>query len=184
MIHNLYIFDFDGTLFNSPQPPDWWKDKSGWWNEIQSMTPPCLPKEPSAEWWVESTVKAVREALKDEYNYVVLLTGRRDGTFNSRIHELLKQKDLNFDEVHLSDQSDTQAFKVAQIDRILEEHPAIETVDLWEDFVSMVLPYRATVKEEGAKFRLHKVKVEPRKAECTEDEFLTKKVALRYASLV
>lgn len=184
MIRRLYILDFDGTLFNSPSPPDWLKDKDGWWHDPASLNPPCLPKEPPAEWWIEPTVKSVREALNEEDSYVVLLTGRPADGFTSRIHDLLRQKGLKFDEVHLTDRIDTQAFKVERIRKLLEEHPSIERVDLWEDMIDMVRPYRATVKEADVEFKLHKVDVAKRKSPCTEDEFLTKKVASRYASLV
>jgi hypothetical protein len=184
MLRRLYILDFDGTLFNSPTPPDWWKDKDGWWFDPVSLNPPMLPKEPPEDWWIGSTVNAARKALSEGDSYVVLLTGRPAEGFTSRVHELLRQRGLEFDEVHLSDRTDTQAFKVEQIRRILGEHPSIARVDLWEDMINMVRPYRATVEEADIEFKLHKVDVADRQSPCTEDEFLTKKVASRYASLV
>lgn len=181
MIRYLYVFDFDGTLFNSPEPPTWWKDKDGWWFDIQSMTPPCLEKEPSEDWWVESTVNDFEKAAEDEEIYNVLLTGRPAKDFTNRVKELLRQKSLQFDEVHLSDREDTQAFKVEQIKRIIKEHPSIERVEMWEDFVDMIPPYRAAVKEAGLEFKLWPVKVKRRKAECEkDDEALAKKVAHRF----
>lgn len=180
MIRKLYIFDFDGTLFNSPYPPSWWKDKDDWWGNIQSMTPPCLPKEPPEDWWIESTVNDFEDAIKDDEIYTVLLTGRSAKIFTNRVKELLRQKGLKFDEVHLSDRTDTQAFKIEQIKRIIEEHPSLERVEMWEDFVDMVPPYRASVKEAGLKFKLWPVKVEHRKSEGTEDEVLAKKVVSRF----
>lgn len=45
--------------------------------------------------------------------------------------------------------------------------------------IDMVRPYRATVKEADIEFKLHKVDMKERKSPCTEDEFLTKKVARR-----
>lgn len=183
MIHNLYVFDFDGTLFRSPHPPDWWEDKDGWWFQIESVIPPCLPKVPS-DWWIEPTVKAAREALNKENNYVVLLTGRPADVFTDRVQELLNQKGLVFDEVHLSDRVDTKEFKIEQIQRILREHPTIETVDLWEDWTEMIPFYRDAVEEVGVKFTAHEVDTPKRKAPCTEDEFLTRKVASRYVHSV
>jgi len=183
VIRRLCVFDFDGTLFRSPHPPDWWEDKDGWWFQIESMIPPCLPKVPS-DWWIESTVKAAREEMKDEYSYVVLLTGRPREVFTDRIHALLGQKGLNFDEVHLSDRVDTNEFKVEQIQRILLEHPTIRMVDLWEDWSEMIPSYQAAVEETGVSFTPHEVKVSERKSPCTEDEFIAGKVALRYGHSV
>ena len=180
MIRCLYIFDFDGTLFNSPEPPDWWKDKTAWWSDPQSMLPPCLPREPSAEWWIEPTVKDFKKATEDNEIYNVLLTGRESAQFTTRVKELLRQKGLQFDDVRLLDQEDTQTFKVEQINRILKEYPSIERVEMWEDFVDMVPPYRAAVKEAGLEFKLWPVKVKRRKAECSEDEVMAKKVARRF----
>lgn len=184
MILRLCIFDFDGTLFNSPQPPDWWKDPAGWFYIIESMTPPCLAEVPSDDWWVESTVKEVRDSLSDESNYVVLLTGRQRTIFSERVHELLGQKDLKFDEVHLSDRVDTVDFKVECIKRMLSEHPTVEIVEMWDDMFDRIPPCKAVVESAGVKFKLHKVDMKERKSPCTEDEFLTNKVASRYVSLV
>ena len=64
----------------------------------------------------------------------------------------LRQKGLKFDEVHLADENRTpKPSKSEQIKRIIEEHPSLERVEMWEDFVDMVPPYRASVKEAGLK---------------------------------
>lgn len=179
MIKKLRVFDFDGTLFNSPEPPSWWEDKDGWWGDAQSLKPPALDEKPADSWWIGSTVTAVQEGNADPETYVVLLTGRKRDVFSGRVHELIRQKGLEFDEVHLTDQPDTQAFKTKEIGRILDEHPKIERVDLWEDMVRMVRPYRAVVEKEGVEFELHKVKVESRQADFPEKEAQEKEAARR-----
>lgn len=183
MIRRLCVFDFDGTLFNSPEPPEWWSDKEGWWDDVASLNPPMVPRDAPNSFWIGSTVTAAKEAIKDEGSYVVLLTGRTK-KFSARVRALLNQKGLEFDEIRLSDQKDTQAFKVAQIRRILKEHSDIEVVDLWEDMTDMVPPYRATAEEGGAEFNLHKVKVKRRKPDVAENDYITERVASRFASLV
>lgn len=185
MIRCLHIFDFDATLFRSPEPPDWWRGShDDWWHEIISLTPPILPKRPSEDWWVESTVSAVKAALGVDENHVVLLTGRPVGVFTSRVHELLRQKGLTFDGVRLSDQSNTQSFKAGEIRKLLDENPDVEHVDLWDDMLDLVPTYRAVVEDGGVEFEFHLVDVEARKSPCTEDEFLTGRVASRYLSPV
>lgn len=182
MIRRLHIFDFDATLFRSPEPPEWWRGSSDdWWHNIISLVPPCLSKDPTKDWWIESTVRAVRDALKEDGNLVVLLTGRQKNVFKKRIQSLLWQHGLAFDEVHLSDQPDTQAFKAGEIRKLLDENPDVVHVDLWDDMPDMVPAYQAVVEEAGVEFEFHLVDVEARKSPCTEDEFLTGKVAVRYA---
>jgi len=183
MIRYLDVFDFDGTLFNSPLPPDWWKDKAEWFYGIESLTPPCIPEVPS-DWWIESTVREAFRALSDVNHYVILMTGRNRDVFTSRVIQLIGQRDLEFDEVHLSDRKDTIAFKVENIERVLAGYPSIKVVNVWDDMINRTPAYRAAVEKTGAKFKLHIVSVKERKSPCTEDEFLTKKVASRYASLV
>ena len=41
-ITKLHIFDFDATLFNSPEAPEEWKTKNAktyWWNSSDSLNP-------------------------------------------------------------------------------------------------------------------------------------------------
>lgn len=185
MVRHLYIFDFDATLFRSPEPPDWWEDgHDDWWYKIVSLAPPGLPQNPSSDWWIESTVMAVREAMKDDSGLVVLLTGRQVGVFAKRVQGLLRQKGLPFDEVHLSDQPDTQTFKAEKIRKLLDENPDVKQVDLWDDMLNMIPAYQAVVEEAGVEFEFHVVNVEARRSPCTKDEFLTGKVASRYLSPV
>ena len=183
MIRYLDVFDFDGTLFKSPLPPDWWKDKADWFYGIESLTPPFVPEVPS-DWWIESTVRHAVRALSDATHYVILLTGRNNNTFSDRVNQLLEQKGLEFDEVHLSDRKDTVEFKVENIERVLSEYPSIKKVDLWDDQIERTPAYRVAVERVGVKFKLHMVNVEEVQSPCTEDEFLTGKVASRYSHSV
>jgi hypothetical protein len=184
MILYLDVFDFDGTLFKSPLPPDWWKDKAAWFYGIESLSPPFIPEIPSSDWWIEPTVRHAIRALSDVTHYVILLTGRNNDTFVDRISQLLEQKELEFDEVHLSDRKDTVSFKVDNIQRVLSEHPSIKQVSLWDDQIERTPAYQAAVERLGIKFKLHMVNVEEIKSPCTEDEFLSNKVVSRYTSLV
>jgi len=43
----LDIFDFDGTLFDSPGSPASFSGK-GWWDAPESLMPPCVPERPPA----------------------------------------------------------------------------------------------------------------------------------------
>jgi len=96
----LAVFDFDGTLFRSPEAPIW--AGKGWFVNVESLGPPCVPEKPEPNWWVSNTVSAARGAISDQNTWAVLITGRVDSIFRWRIPELLKAAGLNFDEVHLN----------------------------------------------------------------------------------
>jgi|SaaInlStandDraft_4_1057021.scaffolds.fasta_scaffold00075_39 hypothetical protein len=44
----LHLYDFDGTLFRSPEEPKWWSDvsKKNWWTSAPSLDEPCVPRQP------------------------------------------------------------------------------------------------------------------------------------------
>ncbi len=129
-----------------------------------------------------STVKAIQEAVSDKSSYVVLLTGRKAGTFDVRVKELLRQAGLSFDEVRLTVGDDSQAFKVSQIRRLLSEHPDVELVEMWEDIAEMIPAYKAATEEQGIEFKAHLVQSDSMSVLCEEtaEGRLIVKVAERF----
>ena len=96
----LHVYDFDGTLFRSPSPPAVWA--RDWWSDGQSLLPPCVPAIPGARWWNAATVKSARRSIANPNVFAAMLTGRQDtGVLGYRIPDLLHQRGLNFDAVHL-----------------------------------------------------------------------------------
>ena len=130
-MYELHFYDFDGTLFRSPYPPAGWS--GGWWNEVDSLVPPCVPDKPSSEWWIGNVVSQAKRSIANPNVYAVMATGRPAGSaLRYRVPELLKQKGLNFDEVHLST-GDAVAFKKRLIYDLLKRYPFIEKVTFWDD---------------------------------------------------
>jgi len=129
----LHLYDFDGTLFRSPDQPEWWSDDT-WLINPASMGPPCVPETPGAEWWLGRVVKEARQSVSNPDVYSVLCTGRfLTPEFQERIPELLHQVGLDFDEILLNPSVDTAAYKAREVIRILHRYPAIEVVHIWED---------------------------------------------------
>jgi len=129
----LHIYDFDGTLFLSPNQPEWWPD-STWIIKPDSLGPPCVPETPGAEWWLGRVVEEARQSISNPDVYSVLCTGRLlTPAFQERIPELLHQVGLDFDEVLLNPSVDTPAYKARETIRILHRYPGIEVVHIWED---------------------------------------------------
>lgn len=177
MIKNLHIFDFDGTLFRSPEKPDWWKDK-GWWGKLESLNPPCVPKEPGADWWVGSTVEAAKKAISDPETFAVLITGRLAGKFHARMFELLSHAGLRFDEVHLTPGGGTLPFKLKIIEALIQKLP-IEKVEIWEDRSEHVGAFKSVVEQFGKESEIHLVSTRAHALECTP-ESMAERVVARY----
>ena len=144
----LHIYDFDGTLFRSPEKPEGWDNR--WWISSESLNPPCVPLDPSGEWWISKTVSAARASIANPDTYAVMMTGRpvRSG-FRYRVPELLKSVGLKFDEVHLSDTNNTPAFKIKVIKNLLSKFPGVEKIVFWDDNAPYMARYIKLVEGYG-----------------------------------
>ena len=133
----LHLFDFDNCLFRSPEPPKWWsKKKMGFWfNTPDSLSEPFVPTKPSSDYWFSSTVRDAKSSIEDTNTLAIMCTGRRDRNagMRYRIAELLQDKGLDFDEVHLSTGGDTAKYKAKVVFDLLKKHRNITSVSVWED---------------------------------------------------
>ncbi len=127
----LHVFDFDGTLFRSPEKPEGWA--GGWWGRLESLSPPLVPQHPDFDWWNDSVVSAAKKAIAKPDEMAVLVTGRIQ-KFSLRLKELLKQAGLTgFDAIYLSGGGPTDAYKIGVMKELLEKYPTIRGVAIWED---------------------------------------------------
>ncbi|EGC30975.1 hypothetical protein DICPUDRAFT_157215 [Dictyostelium purpureum] len=107
---SLYIFDFDGTIFKSPEPnPALWtsqvigKIKSmpsenngfGWFQDTITLDEPYVPASPSEDWFNMNVLNDALNSYKDQNNVVCLLTGRTT-LYSNIIDRILKSANLNF----------------------------------------------------------------------------------------
>lgn len=134
----LHIYDFDGTLFGSPDPPpDWPKSSGQWWANEISLSEPCVPAVPDDSWWNSSIVSQAKKSIADADTLAILMTGRPNfnGGLRFRVADLLQQKDLDFDFVFLktSNFNSTMEFKAALINSILSRRSDITEVEFWDD---------------------------------------------------
>jgi len=129
----LCVFDFDGTLFRSPEEPAGWPAELGCWDmSPESLSLPYVPLRPPSQWWVKLTLLDAHQAIRDPNAYTVLLTGRPDAVFHDRVHALLGQQGLGFDEVHLNPGVHTLPWKTYRIQWLLR-HADFSEVHAWED---------------------------------------------------
>jgi len=132
----LHVYDFDGTLFRSPEQPVGWAKNNNWWGHQDSLGRPCVPDKPDGSWWVGSVVSKAKESTAQHDVVAVLATGRQDNSFARwRVPELLGQVGLNFDQVYLHPNNGmpTDMFKEWVVTSLLRRYPEITVVRTWDD---------------------------------------------------
>lgn len=171
----LHLYDFDGTLFRSPQTPAVWD--GDWWSDIRSLMPPCVPDRPGNDWWVSETVAAARNSIADPDVLAVMATGRKDQKeFRYRIPELLRNKKLHFDVVRLnSGGMGAVRFKLRLIASLLRLYPDIDAVHVWDDRPSHLPMFKKVAEDAGldpSRVVLHLVRVQSKDPGCSAEDVL------------
>lgn len=136
-INKISIFDFDGTLADTPNKEDGitlWEAKNkkdyphrGWWGREESLD--------------ENTfnVKLIPDTM-DDYNkesegnntLMVMLTGRLPKLAN-QVESILNKNGVIFDEYHYKGRGDTFTSKLYTIKSLLESNPNVKEIEMWED---------------------------------------------------
>lgn len=105
----LCVFDFDGSLFRSPENTEenkkiyekatgipWLITKnmavqlskklnrtinprSGWWGKAETLMPPLVPDPIPQEMWIKETVKSLQKCRSDQDTVTIIMTGRHTG---------------------------------------------------------------------------------------------------------
>ncbi|CAI2169059.1 8867_t:CDS:2 [Funneliformis geosporum] len=101
---SINIFDFDGTLFSSPEPnSEIWENRlvgmlkeenkvyKGWYQDKRSLDIETGNR------WNNRLVETVKLSMRTENNLTVLLTGRNFDEFNDMITEMVERKGMKFD---------------------------------------------------------------------------------------
>ena len=136
-ITKLAIFDFDGTLIDTPLPDvgrDHYHTKTGtpwphegWWGRQESldMTIFEMPT-------VEMVIEAYEKERASESTAVVLLTGRMI-KLSDHVKLILDTKGLTFDEYHYNKGGKTEDAKIKSMEKLLEKYPTAMEMELWDD---------------------------------------------------
>jgi len=150
VLRELHIYDFDGTLFRSPDEPDWWpKNKLGsFFFHRASMGFPTVPKEPNGRWWVPEVVEKARRSIGNPAVYTIMATGRYDQVYGDRVLELLDQKGLEFDQVHCNPNERTKVFKRRLFLGVIADLPELERIEIWDDHKEYLQVYLDAFSDE------------------------------------
>ncbi len=151
----LEIFDFDWTLARTPGPPRGVAKKT-FIHSAASLRPPHIQLRPRSEFWIEEVVRELKSAQRSQETITALITARREGT-RERITELLRQRHLEPDYVLMraaSFQKDKGRvnFKRRTVLYLLETHPEVEKIVLWEDEQEQIDSIRDVAKRKKIVF--------------------------------
>jgi hypothetical protein len=162
----LHIFDFDGTLFNSPTPPPSY-GKRGWWDDLRSLEPPCVPEKPSGSWFNGAVVSAFRKAKANPKAVTVVMTGRLH-YFRSRLKVILASGGIKPDELLLKQPGGgaTEAYKVAAMRYLLKQMPQTKVIEFWEDRHNHLKNFELAAARLGYTLIPHPVRAKERPAAC------------------
>jgi len=128
----LHMYDFDGTLFKSPDAPDG-ESVGRWLTNKKSLGPPCVPEVPPDDWWNLDVVNLATASIENPNAIAIVITGRDESVHQKRVSDLLKTRGLFFEAVHLNPGYYTEEFKITKLLEYLERHSEIDSVHIWED---------------------------------------------------
>lgn len=144
--NRLLIYDFDGTLFESPDRKkgsilyhkatgNYWPYR-GWWGRIESLITPVIPDPIPESLWVKEVVGRYREDIKDKNAFVVLMTGR-PYKIRHRVKEILNSQNIIFHREYYRGMPgqkgrDTLDIKINIMEKKLF-HDNLKSVEIFED---------------------------------------------------
>lgn len=160
---NIVIYDFDSTLFRTPEKNDenmkLWKKKTGidwkggWWGNKESLNFNVFDINP-----IDYVYESALKDIQDYDTYTILLTGRIIKLEN-HVKDLCSKFKLNFDRYYFNNTNDTLTFKLSVLQRLKEEFKDTEKFIMWEDRIEHIPHFISWgEKNYSDKFLLNQVK--------------------------
>ena len=162
-INKISIFDFDGTLADTPNKQDGitlWEAKNkkdyphiGWWGREESLD--------------ENTFKVkLIPTTKDDYDkesegnntLMVMLTGRLPKLAN-QVESILNKNGVIFDEYHYKGRGDTFTSKLYTIKSLLENNPNVKEIEMWEDRLNHADGFEEWGNDNGIDIKVNRVTI-------------------------
>ena len=133
----LKIYDFDGTLVNTPLPDEEnkaiWKEKTGkdwvggWFSNPDSLNMDVFDMST-----IPSVISDYKREYSDSNSLVVMLTGRIPSVAKY-VKDILSAKGLKFDDYLFNDGGATEDNKIKHMEMTLKYNPNIREVEMWDD---------------------------------------------------
>ena len=133
----LAVFDFDGTLMDTPLPAEGrkeYKEKTGqdwpyagWWGQPLSLSDEIFDIKV-----IKSVYNAYKKEKSDKNTMTIMLTGRIT-KLSQYVKDLLDKNGLTFDEYHYNNGGSTDIVKMRIMENILDRNKSIRELELWDD---------------------------------------------------
>lgn len=136
-INRIAVFDFDGTLVDTPTPErghqeykaktgqDW--PHKGWWGRPDSLDMDVFDMKP-----VPSVIAAYRKEKATPNTLVIMLTGRIP-KLSGDVKKILDANGLTFDGYFYNNLGSTLEYKIGIMDALMKEYPNVKSVAMWDD---------------------------------------------------
>lgn len=161
VINKISIFDFDGTLMETPHPEKgklFWEETTGmkyphigWWSKPESLDTKVFNIRT-----ITPTVKAYKKEMGDPNTLVIMLTGRLPQQ-HDQVEGLLSSNGLYFDEYHYKGNGDTLGSKLNTIRTLLSKYPTVESIEMWEDREPHAIEFEKWGEENGVTIKVNLV---------------------------
>ena len=159
----LSVFDFDGTLVNTPLPEEGkkeYKEKTGedwphvgWWGQPLSLDSEIFDMN-----IIPSVIRAYLKEINDSNTMVVMVTGRVN-KLSGLVKKILDDNGLKFHEYHFNNGGSTESAKKKTFDKILSENPSITEMEVWDDRLEHIPVFQAWGDEKLESDRLDKFNI-------------------------
>lgn len=136
-INKISIFDFDGTLADTPNKEDGidlWEAKTkkdyphkGWWSKPESLDESVFNIK-----LIDETKRDYIGESVDKNTLMVMLTGRIPKLAN-QVEKVLHKNGIIFDEYHYKEKGDTFTSKINTLKKLVEQNPNVTEIEMWED---------------------------------------------------
>ena len=160
-ITKIAIFDFDGTLMDTPHPDtgkEIYKSKTGeeyphigWWSKRESLDTDIFDIKP-----ITSTILDYNIEKDNPNTMMVMLTGRLPKQSN-QVENILHNNDLIFDEYHYKDLGDTLKSKLNTIQSLLNRFPNVSSIEMYEDREPHAIAFEEWGKENNIPIKVNLV---------------------------
>jgi hypothetical protein len=146
-IKKIAVFDFDGTLVDTPTPDrgrieykeatgEKWPHK-GWWGrpetlDMKTFQMPLIP----------NVIADYRREREESNTLVVMLTGRIQ-RLSTEVEKILATHGLRFDGYFYNNGGSTLDFKIDVLENLLKEYPNIQSIAMWDDRLEHIPAFKA-----------------------------------------
>lgn len=162
-IQKLAVFDFDGTLLDTPLPENGmeiYKIKTGhewpykgWWGREESLDPTIFDIKP-----IGSVISDYKKESSDQNTGVIMLTGRIT-KLADKVKSLLDSNGLTFDGYFYNGGGSTDTEKIKTLNKLLVDYPNIRFIEVWDDRVPHIPIFEQWGKEQCLNGKLDDFKI-------------------------